>query len=229
MARTAASKGKSTERAAARPTAGADVATTPGTGEPTGPGDVQIPDARLSAPALARVEQALRAAAAGDFSVRLPARRKDAIGGLEAAYNELAARNAALEAELVRVGQIIGREGRMTERARLRGAEGAWGRTVDSVNGLIDDLVRPTTEVARVIVAVAEGDLSQKMALEIEGRPVKGEFARIGTTVNSMVNQLSSFADEVTRVAREGVRKGSWEGRRRSRAWRGPGRTSPTR
>src|SRR5213078_441619 len=65
------------------------------------------------------------------------------------------------------------------------------------------DLVRPTTEVARVIVAVAEGDLNQKMALEIEGRPVKGEFARIGTTVNSMVDQLSSFADEVTRVARE--------------------------
>ncbi len=70
--------------------------------------------------ALARLEQALQAAAAGDFGVRLPARRKDAIGPLEAAYNELAARNAALEAELVRVAQIIGREGRMTERARLR-------------------------------------------------------------------------------------------------------------
>ena len=81
---------------------------------------------------------------------------------LEAAYNQLAARNAALEAELVRVGQIIGREGRMTERARLQGADGAWGRTIDSVNGLIDDLVRPTTEVARVIVAVAEGDLSRR-------------------------------------------------------------------
>ena len=115
----------------------------------------------------------------------------------------MAARNAALEAELVRVAEIIGREGRMTERARLHGAGGAWSTAVDSVNGLIDDLVRPTTEVARVIVAVAEGDLNQKMALEIEGRPVKGEFARIGTTVNSMVEQLSSFAAEVTRVARE--------------------------
>ena len=91
----------------------------------------------------------------------------------------------------------------MTERAQLQGAERRLGPTIDSVNGLIDDLVRPTTEVARVIVAVAEGDLSQKMALEIEGRPVKGEFARIGTTVNSMVDQLSSFAAEVTRVARE--------------------------
>src|SRR2546429_923108 len=76
--------------------------------------------------ALARLEQALRIAAAGDFSVRLPARRKDAIGGLEAAFNELAARNAALEAELIRIGQIIGREGRMTERARLDGADRAW-------------------------------------------------------------------------------------------------------
>ena len=68
---------------------------------------------------------------------------------------------------------------------------------------MIDDLSRPTLEVARVIDAVAEGDLSQKMQLKIEGRAVKGEFLRIGTTVNSMVDQLSSFADEVTRVARE--------------------------
>src|SRR6201990_3173233 len=165
------------------------------------PRNGQAPDGRISGPALARVEQALRAAAGGDFSVRLPARRKDSIGALEAAYNQLGARNAALGAELVRVGQIIGREGRMTERARLQGAEGAWGRTIDSVNGLIDDLVRPTTEVARVIVAVAEGDLSQKMALEIEGRPVKGEFARIGTSVNAMVDQLGSFPDEAPRVA----------------------------
>jgi HAMP domain-containing protein/signal transduction histidine kinase/CheY-like chemotaxis protein len=157
----------------------------------------------LDDPALGRLEDALRSAAAGDFGIRLPARRKDDVGRLEAAYNQMAARNAALEAELVRVAEIIGREGRMTERARLHWAGGAWSTAIDSVNGLIDDLVRPTTEVARVIVAVAEGDLNQKMALEIEGRPVKGEFARIGTTVNSMVDQLSSFAAEVTRVARE--------------------------
>ena len=61
----------------------------------------------------------------------------------------------------------------------------------------------PTTEVARVISAVAAGDLTQKMALEFEGQPVKGEFLRIGTTVNGMVDQLSSFAAEVTRVAKE--------------------------
>ena len=152
---------------------------------------------------LRRLEAAMRAAAAGDFSHRLPARRKGVVGELEAAYNQLVERNAQLTAELVRLGRVVGREGRMTERASVEGAHGGWSTALDSVNGLIDDLVRPTTEVARVIVAVAAGDLTQKMALTIEGQPVKGEFARIGTTVNAMVDQLGSFADEVTRVARE--------------------------
>jgi HAMP domain-containing protein/signal transduction histidine kinase/CheY-like chemotaxis protein len=152
---------------------------------------------------LRRLEAALRAAAAGDFSHRLPARRKGVVGELEAAYNQLVERNAQLTAELVRLGRVVGREGRMTERASLDGAHGGWSIALESVNGLVDDLVRPTTEVARVIVAVAEGDLTQKMALTIEGQPLKGEFARIGTTVNAMVDQLGSFADEVSRVARE--------------------------
>ena len=152
---------------------------------------------------LRRLEAAMRAAAAGDFSHRLPARRKGVVGELEAAYNQLVERNAQLTAELVRLGRVVGREGRMTERASVEGAHGGWSTALDSVNGLVDDLVRPTTEVARVIVAVAEGDLTQKMALTIEGQPLKGEFARIGTTVNAMVDQLGSFADEVSRVARE--------------------------
>ena len=80
---------------------------------------------------------------------------------------------------------------------------GGWAASIGSINALIGDLVQPTTEVARVISAVAEGDFTQKMALEIEGQPVKGEFLRIGTTVNGMVDQLSSFAAEVTRVAKE--------------------------
>ena len=152
---------------------------------------------------LRRLEAAMRAAAAGDFSHRLPARRKGVVGELEAAYNQLVERNAQLTAELVRLGRVVGREGRMTERAGVEGAHGGWSTALDSVNGLVDDLVRPTTEVARVIVAVAAGDLTQKMALTIEGQPLKGEFARIGTTVNAMVDQLGSFADEVSRVARE--------------------------
>ncbi|MFL5945444.1 MAG: HAMP domain-containing protein, partial [Gaiellaceae bacterium] len=125
------------------------------------------------------------------------------MGDIAKTFNQLAERREGLTAELERVSKVIGREGRMTERAQVKGAEGTWARSVDAVNSMIDDLVRPTIEVSRVLGAVAEGDLSQKMSLQIEGRPVKGEFRRIGTTVNTMLDQLSSFADEVTRVARE--------------------------
>ncbi|MCA1705976.1 MAG: HAMP domain-containing protein, partial [Actinobacteria bacterium] len=147
--------------------------------------------------------RALTAAAEGDFSIRLPARKRTQMGRIAARYNGLVEMNASRSRELVRVGRVIGREGRMTERMSLDGLSGEWASGADSINSLIDDLVRPTTEVARVLVAVAEGDLSQKMALKIEGQPVKGEFLRIGRAVNAMVDQLGSFADEVTRVARE--------------------------
>jgi HAMP domain-containing protein/signal transduction histidine kinase/CheY-like chemotaxis protein len=157
----------------------------------------------LDPAALRRLLEALNAAADGDFSRRLPARRKGLLGELEVSFNRLCEHSEGQTTEFGRVARLIGREGRMTERARADGAKGDYRERITIVNGLIDDLVRPTTEVARVIVAVAEGDLSQKMAMEIDGQPVKGEFARIGTTVNAMVDQLSSFASEVTRVARE--------------------------
>ena len=153
--------------------------------------------------ALHELVEALDAARRGDFSVRLTKRRKGVMGEVAASYNDLVEQNQRMSKELVRIAKIIGREGRMTERASLPGAAGGWETSIASLNSLIDDLVRPTTEVGRVLMAVADGDLSQKMALTIEGQPVKGEFLRIGTTVNTMVEQLSSFADEVTRVARE--------------------------
>ncbi|HVE45796.1 MAG TPA: HAMP domain-containing protein [Acidimicrobiales bacterium] len=152
--------------------------------------------------ALHELLRALRAAKDGDFSVRLPERRNTLLGQIGAAYNDLIELNAASTKELGRVARLVGREGRMNERFSLE-ARGAWADTASSVNRLIEDLSRPTTEVARVIEAVAQGDLSQKMALKIEGQPVKGEFLRIGTTVNAMVDQLSSFSAEVSRVARE--------------------------
>src|SRR6266542_304020 len=105
--------------------------------------------------------------------------------------------------ELARVAKVVGQEGRMTVRVQLGNPTGTWATSVDAVNSLIDDLARPTGEVARVISAAAQGDLTQKMALSIEGRPMKGEFQHIGEVVNSMVDQLRAFADEVTRVARE--------------------------
>jgi HAMP domain-containing protein/CheY-like chemotaxis protein/signal transduction histidine kinase len=146
---------------------------------------------------------ALEAARDGDFDLRLPVSGKGISAELNRAFNQLADRRQAFSKEVARVGRAIGREGRLTERAHAPALAGHWLDTTNTLNTMIDDLVRPTTEVARVIDAVAVGDLSQKMQLTIDGRPVKGEFRRIGTTVNAMVDQLSSFADEVTRVARE--------------------------
>ncbi|MEY2442051.1 MAG: hypothetical protein QOJ46_1477, partial [bacterium] len=148
--------------------------------------------------ALEEVLRVLTAARDGDFSVRLRARRRDVIGDVQQRCNELIALNGRMAKELARVSRVIGREGRMTERVSLGTVDGTWNETVESVNGMIDDLVRPTIEISRVIQSVAGGDLSQKMALTIEGQPVKGEFSAIGTTVNEMVDQLGSFADEVT-------------------------------
>ena len=140
-------------------------------------------------------------------------------------YNELIEAQGRVTKELGRLAKIIGREGRMTERAVVPAASGEWAAALESVNDLIDDLVRPTTEIARVMDAVADGDLTQKMQLKIAGQPVKGEFLRIGTTVNEMVDQLSSFADEVTRVAREVGTDGKLGGQARSRASRARGAT----
>ena len=152
---------------------------------------------------LEEILDALVAARDGDFSKRLSRRRRGLLGEIGAAYNELVTMNGRMEKEMARMRRVIGREGRMDQRASLGSAGGGWESSVESLNALIDDLVRPTTEVASVLDAVADGDLDRKMALTIEGQPVKGEFLRIGTTVNTMVDQLSSFADEVTRVARE--------------------------
>jgi len=151
--------------------------------------------------------QALHQVRQGRFDVRLP-RRDGALADGAAAevvdqFNELVTLQERHNRDLLRIGRVVGREGRMSDRLDEESYDGAWATGTRSVNALIDDLAAPTAEIARVIEAVAEGDLSQHMALEIEGRPLRGEFRRIGRTVNTMVDQLSSFADEVTRVARE--------------------------
>jgi HAMP domain-containing protein/CheY-like chemotaxis protein/GAF domain-containing protein len=147
--------------------------------------------------------EALRSARDGETGVRLSAQKSGVMGDVAKAFNGLEERREGLTDELSRVSGVIGREGRMTERAQLKNSKGTWSESINSVNSMIDDLVRPTIEVSRVLDAVAEGDLSQKMALKIAGQPLRGEFLRIGTTVNTMLDQLSSFASEVTRVARE--------------------------
>ncbi|RIK75740.1 MAG: hybrid sensor histidine kinase/response regulator, partial [Planctomycetota bacterium] len=139
----------------------------------------------------------------GDFSARLPLEWTGMAGKIAEAFNELAERHELLSGELERVSRVVGREGRINERAHLDGATGAWAASISSVNALVRDLVYPTSETARVIGAVAKGDLSQTMSLESDDHPLAGEFLRTARTVNRMVDQLSSFASEVTRVARE--------------------------
>ena len=147
--------------------------------------------------------QTVKAVRAGDFSVRMQVGDEGIVSEISEVVNDIIALNQEMASEFIRVGKIVGQEGKMTERVAMGSVKGAWATSVDSVNILIGDLVQPTNEAARVITAVALGDLSQKMVLEIDGRPLKGEFARIGRTVNSMVMQLSSFAAEVSRVAKE--------------------------
>jgi HAMP domain-containing protein/CheY-like chemotaxis protein len=145
----------------------------------------------------------LLAARKGDFSKRMPVEQTGIAGKVADAVNDIIDLNEKLSSELQRISTVVGKEGRTEQRASMGGANGAWTACVDAVNTLIVDLVQPTTEVARVIGAVANGDLAQTMALDIDGRPLTGEFLRTAKTVNTMVDQLGAFASEVTRVARE--------------------------
>ncbi|HJT36285.1 MAG TPA: HAMP domain-containing protein [Pirellulales bacterium] len=139
----------------------------------------------------------------GDFRARLPIDLSGIDGKIADAFNDVMELNQKMAGELDRLSRVVGKEGRLSQRASIGQVSGSWGASIDSVNALISDLVYPTTEAARVIGAVAKGDLSQTMAMETEGRPLKGEFLRTAKTVNTMVEQLGSFASEVTRVARE--------------------------
>ena len=139
----------------------------------------------------------------GDFSVRLPVNQIGLAGKITDALNDIFELNEHMAKELSRVSTAVGKEGRIGQRASLVAGSGDWASCVESVNSLISDLVQPSTEIARVIGAVAQGDLSQRMSLEVEGRGLQGEFIRTARVVNTMVDQLNSFASEVTRVARE--------------------------
>src|SRR6266545_3995359 len=139
----------------------------------------------------------------GDFSVRLPSDWAGVNGKIADTLNDVIEINDRLAKEMERVSRVVGREGKITQRAAPPVAHGSWVSLVESVNTLIDDLVQPTTEMSRVIGAVANGDLSQMMAPEVDGRKLQGEFLRVVKLVNAMVTQLGSFASEVTRVTRE--------------------------
>src|SRR5438034_219710 len=147
--------------------------------------------------------RALMAFKRGDFSVRLPDDWTGLGGKIADTFNDVISTNQRLARELERIGQVVGKEGRISQRASLGDVSESWGEAIGSVNGLIGDLVHPTSEMARVIGAVAKGDLSKTMATDIEGRQLEGAFLQTAKTVNTMVDQPGAFASEVTRVARE--------------------------
>ena len=146
----------------------------------------------------------LTAVKKGDFSARMPEDWAGINGKIADTINDIIELNQKVSHGIGRATEIVGREGKLSERVIVGYMEGEWARKIEAVNDLISELARPTTEMARVIGAVAKGDLTQRMMLESEnGKPLKGEFMRTAKTVNTMVNQLGSFASEVTRVARE--------------------------
>ena len=146
---------------------------------------------------------ALQAMRAGDFSVRLPGNRTELAGKIADTFNDIVSANQRMAQQLELVGQAVGREGKTRTRVRFGASSGAWIDMESSVNALIDDLLWPTNAVTRTITAVAKGDLLQTMPLDVDGRPLKGEFLRSATIVNTMIEQLGVFTSEVTRVARE--------------------------
>ncbi len=139
----------------------------------------------------------------GDFSVRLPGSWTGLAGKIADTFNSIVAANQQMAEELRRVGQVVGKEGRTRERARFHESRGAWGDMEVSVNTLVEDLLRPTAGVTRAIAAVAQGNLTQTVRLDVDGRPLEGEFLRSANIVNTMIQQLGVFTAEVTRVARE--------------------------
>jgi len=145
--------------------------------------------------------RALGAVEDGDFSARIESRHVDP--EIAGTFNRVVRLNARRAEEFERVSRLVGKEGKLFNRASIEGLKGSWSRSVIAFNTLIGDLVQPTIEVARVIGAVAKGNLTQTMPTEIEGRPVKGAFLQMAKTINTMVDQLKAFASEVTRVARE--------------------------
>ena len=158
---------------------------------------------RTEAPDLTVILAGLQTMRDGDFSVRLPGAWTGVEGKIADTFNEIAAANQQMAQELKRVGQVVGKEGRTRERTRFRESRGAWGEMEVSVNMLAEDLLRPTTEVTRAIAAVAQGNLTQTVRLDVDGRPLQGEFLRSANIVNTMIQQLGVFTAEVTRVARE--------------------------
>ncbi|MFD5779943.1 HAMP domain-containing protein [Streptomyces sp. NPDC126933] len=184
-------------------------------------GTVEVDAAELS-----RLLTALVSMRDGNFRKRLTVSGDDVMAEIAAVFNEVADRNIHLTGELARVRRMVGREGKLTERLETGACEGSWAAAIDASNALVDDLARPVSEVGRVLSAVAEGDLEQRMDLRSHStdgaeRPLRGEFLKVARTVNNLVDQLSAFTDEVTRVALEVGTEGKLGGQAKVRGMSG--------
>ena len=135
--------------------------------------------------------------------MRLPSDWTGMEGKVAESFNSIASRLNRFNTSLVRLRRRVGKEGRISERMPLGDSVGDWSERVEAINSLIDELSQPTVDMGRVIGAVARGDLSQSMPLELQGSPLKGEYLRTAKLVNAMVGQLGAFSIEVIRVARE--------------------------
>ncbi|MFG3660328.1 HAMP domain-containing protein [Streptomyces sp. NPDC047706] len=176
--------------------------------------------------ALNRLKAALVSMRDGNFRKRLTVSGDGVMAEIAAVFNEVADRNLHLTGELSRVRRVVGREGKLTERLDAGACEGSWAAAIDASNALVDDLVWPVSEVSRVLFAVAEGDLAPRMELRTNapdgsGHPLRGEFLKVGRTVNNLVDQLSTFTDEVTRVASEVGTEGKLGGQAQVRGMSG--------
>ncbi|AWW37235.1 HAMP domain-containing protein [Streptomyces cadmiisoli] len=176
--------------------------------------------------ALNRLLAALVSMRDGNFRRRLTVSGDGVMAEIAAVFNEVADRNLHLTGELSRVRRVVGREGKLTERLETGACEGSWAAAIDASNALVDDLVWPVSEVSRVLSAVAEGDLVPRMELRTQapdgsGHPLRGEFLKVGRTVNNLVDQLSTFTDEVTRVASEVGTEGKLGGQAQVRGMSG--------
>ncbi len=157
----------------------------------------------VSSDPLLQLLAAMQDVAAGDFSVQLPLHWDGIAGKLAQSFNEIVATNRHMCHDLGEVGEKVGREGRTRQRLASSSRHGAWSVMEQSVNSLIDDLVRPIETMSEAMAGVAKGDLTRTVPLEADGRPLQGEFLRSAKIVNSMIEQMREFSSEVTRVALE--------------------------
>src|SRR5581483_1199641 len=143
-----------------------------------------VPSDQVDERKLLEVLTALRK---GNFTPRLPVKWTGIAGRVADTVNDVMETNQRMARELERLARLVGKEGKITHRASVSEFSGLWAASIESVNTLVADLVHPTSEMARVIGAVAKGDLTQTMALDFDGRSLQGEFLRTSKTVNRMV------------------------------------------